>query len=131
MLSIRVYRVVAVIYAVVLVAVSSVPGLSLPRYGPGAIDKVLHFGQYAVLAFLSVRGFGSDSRHRIALLLFLIVFCAADEYHQVWIPGREAELSDWIADVLGILTGWSIGWMFLRRAVSRRRAPFAESGKSA
>ena len=101
------FRVTALLFAAVVLAVSSWPGFRLPRLGSGDFDKVLHFGQYAVLAFLVVRGWcaGVEGWRRgaiWAILAMLIVFAAADGF-------------DWGADVLGIVAGWWTGLFFIRR----------------
>lgn len=114
------FRVTALLFAAVVLAVSSWPGFRLPRLGSGDFDKVLHFGQYAVLAFLVVRGWcaGVEGWRRgaiWAILAMLIVFAAADEYHQGWIPHRDPDWFDWGADVLGIVAGWWTGLFFIKR----------------
>lgn len=38
-----------------------------------------------------------------------VIFAALDEYHQGWIPGRDPDVGDWLADILGIIVGFWIG----------------------
>ena len=56
----------------------------------------------------------------LILWVVLLLFAAVDEYHQGWIPGRDPDWRDWIADTLGIACGfWLGGWR--RRAALRAR----------
>jgi len=122
-------RRLAIAYAIIVVAVSSYPGLRLPEVGHTPLDKIVHCAQYAILGFLVSRGWGPwrlDGKSGFASwipLLILLAFAGADEYHQHWIPGRYAEWLDWTADVLGIVIGYLLGgWdnrIIARRAASR------------
>ncbi|MBD3299598.1 MAG: hypothetical protein GF341_13155, partial [candidate division Zixibacteria bacterium] len=124
--SIRYWRIAAVIYAILVVSVSSWPGVSLPNVGEGDLDKILHLIQYAVLGFLAARGWGPQRRSRTSAWLawlpaaVLLVFAAADEYHQKWIPGRYAEVGDWVSDVFGIAIGYFLGIVLNRRRAAQR-----------
>jgi VanZ family protein len=116
----RVYRLLAILFALAVVVVSSWPGVSLPDIGPAQIDKVLHFSQYLILAALSAGGWGGPkgrrSPVRIAIaLIILIGFAGLDEYHQSWIPGRDPDWRDFLADGLGIGVGFWLGLKFLTR----------------
>jgi VanZ family protein len=74
----------------------------------GNLDKTLHLGAYAGLAFLvSLNGFLRQAlgwRQRILILVLLAVFGAVDEITQIPV-GRECDVVDWAADILGILLG--------------------------
>lgn len=132
--STKTYRWLAVLYAMLVVTVSSWPSIHLPNLGTGHLDKLFHFGQYAFFAYLVSRAWGGAGssrnqellRHtvpRFAILwVVLLLFAAVDEYHQGWIPGRDPDWRDWIADTLGIATGFWLGhW--------RRRALHARGGR--
>jgi VanZ family protein len=73
-----------------------------------ASDKSLHFSAYAGLAFLvswnwSLRR-ALGWRQRIWIFVVLAAFGAIDEITQIPV-GRQCDLFDWTADVLGILAG--------------------------
>lgn len=94
-----------------ILGVTSLPASQLPDTSrlPDA-DKLVHFGLYGVLAFLSVRaarlnGNRPSAAHMIATVA---VFAALDEWHQRFVPGRTMDLRDWGADVLGALVGWLV-----------------------
>lgn len=119
--SIQVFRVLSVLYALAVATVSSWPGIKLPDIGIHWTDKVAHFSQYAVFAFLVAGGWARSGgwwnwRDQWRPVLFLIVFAALDELHQIWIPRREASFLDWTADSLGILAGFAVGLLIWRRA---------------
>ena len=98
-------------------------GTSGPQI-PG-LDKVAHFGLYAVLGYLVARALAVP-RTRVALfaaLAGITVFGLLDEVHQAWIPGREASVGDWIADVLGAATGIITAAHLLSLAPSRQDLP--------
>jgi len=129
------WRILAIVYAVLVVTVSSLPNVDLPNLGTGHLDKILHFVQYTVFGFLAARGWGPQRAGKGSgwttwlPALVMLLFAAADEVHQKWIPGRDAEINDWIADALGIAIGYFLGVVLNRRM---RSAPGREpSGGSA
>lgn len=68
-------------------------------------DKLEHFLAYALLAILAWRAFSPRISRRLPLLLLSVGFCAlygaGDEWHQSFVPGRQAGADDWLADCLG------------------------------
>ena len=119
--TIRVFRVLSVLYALMVFVVSSWPGIRLPNIGIHWSDKLAHFTQYAVFAFLVAGGWAKQGgwriwKHQWRPVAFLIVFAAIDEFHQRWVPRREASWADWSADSLGILVGFGIGLWLWRRS---------------
>ena len=100
--------------------VSSWPGIKIPYLGVTWSDKLLHGMQYAVLAFLVAGGWyrsgpeGATGRRGTKIMILLILFCALDELHQLWIPRREASFLDWVADSIGVVAGFAAG-MFVWR----------------
>lgn len=94
-------------YMAALFIASSGPGAPLP---PGRNwDKVLHAGAYAVLAALAAWALTRGrlrSATRKALMtasLIAIAYGASDEWHQAFVPGRESDVMDLLADALGAL----------------------------
>jgi VanZ family protein len=95
-----------------------------------------HFGEFALLAFLLLWGQlcctpeQGKGRGRLLLALalsFLVagLYGASDEYHQGFVPGRDASLADWGVDVAGaaaavlLMALWAQGFPG-RRARYRR-----------
>lgn len=87
---------------------TSVPNLKLDIHIPH-FDKLAHFGFYAVMAFwcaLWRRESGTAARGAVAFaVLFIAAAGAVDEFHQLFIPGRTMEFTDWLADGIGGFVG--------------------------
>jgi VanZ family protein len=104
---------------------SSIPQLATPP-GPFS-DKHFHGGSYALLAALLVRALASGrvsgitSRVATAAFLLATLYGATDEFHQMFVAGREASVSDLVADALGAAAaaGVLLAWAIIRR---QRRA---------
>jgi len=103
-----------VLWIVTIIAVSSVP--SIPdlkihtRKADIRLDYLIHFLEYGSLAFLaylsfSGRDFRISSRKYLLLTICLMVFAAADETHQMIIPGRSFNPRDLISNMAGIAGG--------------------------
>ena len=75
------------------------------------IDKVLHFVAYALLGALFLRAFKTTRiKNNVKLMLILSVLLSSlygmsDEIHQYFVPYRDADLMDVLADMLGGLMG--------------------------
>lgn len=86
---------------------SSIPGNELPSDSP---DKIIHVGIFAILALLVVRFFLPMAKLRqrsfawaLAWSLSLsLMYAATDEVHQLMVPNRACEWSDFFADAAGI-----------------------------
>jgi VanZ family protein len=100
----------AALYAGVLFALSAQPN-PLPFLPPEILlqDKLLHGLAYTVLGVLLVPGFrGAGCSVRCAFLLAVALaslYGASDEFHQSFVPGRTADVLDWVADTLGAALG--------------------------
>lgn len=75
----------------------------LPVSLPSGLDKVLHFFEYAVLGcllYISLRY--SGNRYPLFLALLLAnSYAFTDEFHQYFIPMRDASLLDLFSDIAG------------------------------
>jgi VanZ family protein len=77
-------------------------------------DNVLHALEYAVLGALcyrAVRGSGSESWRRLAIptaILLASLYGASDEVHQAFVPFRDSNWLDWLADTIGAALGVGI-----------------------
>ena len=103
---------------------------ALPTLPGQPSDKLLHFAAYAVLSLLvvwaSTRGRWRRTTGRVVLLATVIctAYGYADEVHQRFVPGRQYDLRDLRADVLGGMTAgvavW--GWGIISRRSDRHDA---------
>lgn len=94
----------ALIYAILIFSLSQQsdpPGADL------APDHLLHFIEYGLFSLTVAWGLTRGARlplsGRLASLAFLIsvIYGAVDEFHQLFIPGRNASIYDFLADSLG------------------------------
>jgi len=77
-------------------------------------DKVAHFIEYAILGALyahAVRRTWPQLSLLRALAIAALLTSAwgyVDEIHQAFVPGRNSDVRDWIADTLGAIAGATI-----------------------
>ena len=74
-------------------------------------DKLMHGGAYFGMGVLCWRAFGHlnfAAKHRLlAGVLFCGLYGFSDEWHQSFVPGRDASGWDWLADSVGaVLALW-------------------------
>ena len=76
--------------------------------GLGSIDtigrKIIHFAQYALLAYLWWRALREGlgvRRAALAAFLVTVAYAATDEYHQSFVEGRNGSPVDWAIDTAG------------------------------
>lgn len=95
-----------------------------PPMAASAPDKPLHALAYAGLAVLAFRAVAGGlpapvtRRHAAAVLAITIGYGVTDEIHQMFVPGRTAELADLVADATGAAAGLIACWAW---AIVRRR----------
>ncbi len=102
------WKLPAVIWALIIMALTSYPKLSVPDFDFNAMDKVAHFAVYFILALLVTRAMvqGKTKINNHIFFQSLIInscFGLFDELHQIPIPGRVGDIFDLSADILGIL----------------------------
>lgn len=75
------------------------------------IDKLLHFSAYAFLGALFARAFKTRStKTNLKLLMMLSIILSglygiSDEIHQAFVPFRDGDIMDALADILGSVCG--------------------------
>jgi VanZ family protein len=101
--------VMVVVWVSFVEVLTSLPGSALPTLAlPFRYDWVAHFCMYGVLGMLLARAARVSLWPWPRLLLVALgvsAFGALDELHQLWIPGRDAEVMDWLMDTTGSATG--------------------------
>lgn len=73
------------------------------------IRKIAHFSIYTVVGMLlmslmSTYNLGNKKRTIISLVLG-IIYASLDEFHQLFTPGRSAQITDVIIDSMGVMLG--------------------------
>ena len=108
-----------ILYVTTIFTLSAQPHLKVPLSFP-ASDKVLHVGEYLVLGLLLVRALRATLRVRRPLFAammvigLVVVVGAADETLQSFIPGRQCDVFDLLADVAGGAVAQAVYVMFVR-----------------
>jgi VanZ family protein len=108
-LSIRLRRSVSlwlppILYAAMIFYLSSESD-PMPSLTSAVWDKALHATEYAGFAFLLCRALqGAGIPRWTSICASILVACAyagSDEWHQLFVPGRDADIRDWVADTVG------------------------------
>ena len=74
-------------------------------------DKVLHFGVYGLLSFLTARCLRKERpalsplELALAATLFASLYGLSDEIHQAFVPMRDGSFFDFLADIAGSIAG--------------------------
>jgi VanZ family protein len=113
-----------------MAAIFYVSSLPQPLVPPGG-DKPWHLLAYLGLGVLTLRavagGLGAWISWRAAVVAVAIAigYAVTDELHQMFVPGRSAELNDLLADAMGVVAGASLVWLW--GLVARQRPEAAVS----
>lgn len=106
-------------YTLLLATSTHLPPDTVNQFSFKLWDKLEHTLAYAGLGVLT--GWAATSARRQPFIRALLqwtvaiaVFAALDELTQPWV-GRDCDLRDWCADVLGALVGLSTGCLLARR----------------
>jgi VanZ family protein len=115
-----------IVYMMVIYHFSS-ESQPLPALTQHVWDKLLHTAEYGGLAVLVCRALLGEGLGWLAAIAGAIVaaslYGASDEWHQSFVPMRDASVRDWIADTLGGAAGatmYGMGWMKGRRVKTER-----------
>jgi len=114
---------VAALYMAGVLWLSALPGRTVASWGfSGRTLDLLHIPMFTGLALATLWAIVGSRRQR-ALLVFvgLALFAAGDELLQLWVPGRDASLADFVRDALGVLIGIGIAEAARPVALALRR----------
>ena len=93
--------------AIFIFILSSIPRLTVPDIGLTLKDTFYHFIEFGVFGFFLQRSLNSMpvKKINIYIIVFMIgsLYAGLDEFHQSFVPGRVASVSDVMADCLGVL----------------------------
>jgi VanZ family protein len=102
-----VYHLPAIAYAGLIIALSTLTNVTLPRTQFVELDKVIHFAEYAVFGFLVWRSFCRAHKSVGPIdaaflgVAFVTLFALTDELYQSYVPNRKADIADFYTDVVG------------------------------
>ena len=114
-------------WAGVLYYLSAQPGTDTPLLFLHQ-DKIMHFVAFGLLGFLTmgaIRARGQIYRNWQVWLVVLLVglYGIADEFHQYFVPGRDASIEDIAADMAGgIMGAWAMYYLVKTSSVRSHRA---------
>jgi VanZ family protein len=120
------------LYMALVFAVSSIS--SLPSLPGNPSDKLEHLVEYGILGALLVRALGGPrwrspaARAVIIAIAIAAVYGLTDEGHQYFVPGRDSDWHDALADAAGGVVGagavyaWGIIARFFKSSRSDRDA---------
>lgn len=102
------------------------------------IRKSAHFTEYFILSLLLLRGLRVGTRDfglRWALIVIFIVagYAALDEFHQSFVPGRTAAVTDVMLDTSGgaaaqLLVALLVVWRGVRKRRGESGPPQSDAG---
>ena len=110
----------ALAWMALLFYLSHQPALPAPMLFSGQ-DKLFHAGVYALLGLLLLGAQrrpakGYSGRQVTISVLIASLYGLGDEIHQHFVPGRNSEALDWLADTLGALIAVSLlAWLSRKR----------------
>ena len=110
-----------IIWMVVIFGGSSIG--NIPRVGDRTLDAVVHRAahliEFAILGALVMRAISANrpvtKREIIITLIIVVLYCASDEFHQRFTPGRSSELASVLFDALGGLIGVGVWKLWYQR----------------
>jgi len=94
----RISWTILLIWTAVVFVLTGYPTLEAPKIKELPIDKVYHFTIFFVLGLLAVRIFKLRG-----YLIFCGIAVILAEIQQIWIPGRDFELLDIVAGIIGFV----------------------------
>jgi VanZ family protein len=123
------YFVGALIYFAYLSVLSHLPGSALHALDWDLWDKAAHFYAYLPLGYLLALGvtYRGSGGMRWGILLIstgmVVLLGVIDELHQSFVPGRDASVSDIVADAIGGFVGAVAGLYVGLAALRKNRLP--------
>jgi VanZ family protein len=118
--------VAAVGWTLLILALCTVPGKDFPEINIISIDKIGHFGIFAVFGWLWMRVYTLSDLARRSRYVFVggLAYAVLTEIYQGIMPfGREADLWDAAANAAGLLAGVGVYWGLAASRNSRNRTP--------
>ena len=105
----------ALMALIFFLSAQSDPGPELPA----AFRIAAHFGEYLALTIALAWALAPALERPVAAAAAIaFLYALSDEWHQSFVPGRDADALDVVVDALGIAAA---GWVLSRRFVARSR----------
>lgn len=105
-IKISIYWILSLLYMGLIFFVSSYP-LSTKILSFSFFDKLAHISEYGILVsliYFALRDSNTTKHHSFKLALVIaFMYGISDEIHQYFVPGRQANIFDVVADGIGVL----------------------------
>jgi VanZ family protein len=95
-----------IVYWLILFVLTTLPGNEAINIGVN--DKIEHFGAYGLLTVILYLNLFFQDKYSLLKkypatfsLLVASLYGMVDELHQIFVPGRTADIRDWLADFVG------------------------------
>lgn len=102
------YHLPLILYLVFIFVMSSLPGDSIPDVTFEVSDKVVHAAVYFILYFLFQHSLHNQEKYQLIkqnaflfAFLFTVLYAISDELHQFYVPSRDSDFYDIVADAAG------------------------------
>ena len=117
-----------VIHWISIFFLTTIPTKSFPKIF-AYDDKAKHLIAFLVLSFFLTLALRVQNKYRLLkekFIVFTLLICSFygifDELHQLFVPGRSAEVLDWVADFVGTLIG-----IYLANKIIKKYSQYTES----
>ncbi|HRN25734.1 MAG TPA: VanZ family protein [Ignavibacteriaceae bacterium] len=114
------FNIPLIIYWLILFLLTSLPSSSAITIGVS--DKIEHFGAYGLLSGILYLNLFFQNKFKVLkkypatfTVLIASFYGLLDELHQLFVPGRSAEIFDWVADFSGAVVGVLITRYLLKK----------------
>lgn len=104
------YHLWFLLWLIIIFFESSFPADTYPKIEIWSADKIVHMGVYGILAALCyislihLEKFSFLARNALVMTIIICsLYGVTDEFHQYFIPNRDCEFWDWLADFAGII----------------------------
>ncbi|MGC9364493.1 MAG: VanZ family protein [Fidelibacterota bacterium] len=105
------FKLPAILYSILIFYLSSLPQRQLPQVPIFGFDKILHILEYLVYGLTLMLAFTNAKKnffraHALFVSAFVgFLYAASDEFHQLYVAGRDCTWSDFFADAFGLILG--------------------------
>ena len=110
----KLFKYILIFYIIAILAVSTIPGVAIPKFNIWSFDKILHIIEYFILAFLMINALRiTTTRYILIIIIFGIAYGGFNEIWQGIVADRYASIYDAIANGIGMIIGSLISLKYL------------------
>jgi len=128
------YRIFAIVWALLIVAVSTIPNLPQPEFTTEKgfslrLDYFFHFVVYFILGFfVTIWQTTQSAKMSLTKIIIIILtgtlFGFLDEWHQMLIPGRRYNPIDFVYNAFGFTVGLTFTYYYILQFLILRKQKF-------